>query len=271
VLCGTNQPLVAQTEFLEITIPLQVGISPPARTPIATYYWRTFAGNPDPVEVRWIMVSTANHDNDWYQTEDYIRNNPDAPEWSPWHPYSPPGVGTYWTSPPTPFGTYVFAVQGKGASGEVDEDFVLARNMRRVLISARTNGPVLTVTGDTIDDIITASTSTPVTEVGLAAGTPVSFCWTGDASEYGLVVVAYRYNWDVIDPDNDEDWDMPFTPFGQEQECSVDQVFNSGVHTFYIEIIDIDGFKSRVPIQITYSLLPVKNTTWGRIKALYPR
>ena len=43
-----------------------------------------------------------------------------------------------------------------------------------------------------------------------------------------------------------------------------------GAHTFYVEVIDYDGFKSRVPIQITFTTsVPVESTTWGRIKADY--
>jgi hypothetical protein len=268
-LSAANQPLLAQTQFLEITIPLQAGLNPALRPPIATYLWQTYLGNPDPVEVRWIIVPTGAFNNSWWETEEYIRNNPGSTYWSVWHPYSPPDVGTSWTSVPLDLGNYVFAVQGKGAGGELDEEFVLERNMRRVQVSARTTGPLLTVTGDAIPDIVTATTTTPLTWIELDGGTPVTFCWTADASAYGLVVVGYRYSWDITDPNDPDAWDMPFTPFGQEQECSVEEVFDSGSHTFYVEVLDFDGFLSRVPIEISFTIVPVEQETWGRIKALY--
>lgn len=273
LVSGADRPLVAQpsAEFLEITIPLRVGLNPAVRTPIAAYLWQTYAGSPDPVEVRWIMEPLSLHNDDWPETMDYIRNNPDAPHWSAWQPYSPPDIGTFWVSPVLDLGFYVFAVQGRDGGGVTDTDFSEDRNMRRVMVGRRSTGPILWVNGDHIDEIITNRTDTPVTEIALNGGTPVSFCWTADASDYGLIVTGYRYSWDVTDPEDDDAWDMPFTTFSQEEECSPEDVFDSGIHTFYIEVIDFDGFKSRVPIQITYTLVPVENTTWGHVKALYTK
>jgi hypothetical protein len=267
---GADRPLVAQpsTEFLEITIPLRVGLNPAVRPPIASYWCQTYAGSPDPVEVRWIIEPLSNHNDDWYETMDYIRNNPDAPNWFAWQPYSPPDIGTRWISPVVEYGFYLVAVQGIDDGGITDTDFSEDRNMRRVMVGSRATGPVLSVTGEHISEIITNRIDTPVTEIDLNGGTPVSFCWTADASDYGLIVVACRYDWDVVDPD---DWDMPYTPFSGEEECSPEYVFDSGTHTFYIEVIDFDGFKSRVPIQVAYTLVPVENTTWGHVKALYKK
>jgi hypothetical protein len=270
LLCHIPASAPAQVQYLEITIPFANGLNPAARTPVATYEWRTLPGSPDPVEVRWIMVPTVEHNNDFNETEDYIRNNPDAPEWSPWTPYSPPSTGTSWTSPPLDLGLYVFAVQGKDGSGVVGGDFTLDRNMRRVLISNRSTGPLLSVTGEHIDDIVTTVTTTPVTEISLLPGTAVQFCWEATADDYGLPVVGYRYGWDIADPEDDDAWPMPFTPFAQTFECSAERTFTAGVHTFYVEVIDYDGFKSRVPIQITFTTsVPVENTNWGRIKSDY--
>jgi hypothetical protein len=264
------RPALTQIQFLEITIPVPTGLLPALRPPIATYVWHTLLGSPDPVDVRWIFIPTAWFNYSWTETEDYIRNTPGAPEWSAWQPYSPPDVGTFWTNPAVDFGQYVFAVQGRDGVGNVDEDFTLDRNMRRILVALRATGPILTVTGQYIAPIITSTTQTPVTQIGLPSGTPVSFCWTADASSYGGVVAGYRYGWDLIDPNDDEQWEIPFTPFGNPQECSPVRTFFFGVHVFYVEVIDNDGFKSRVPIQITYMPgVPVEHATWGNIKARY--
>jgi hypothetical protein len=262
----------AQTpfRFLEVTVPHRTGLNPAVRTPVATYEWQTLPGSPDPVEVRSIMVPVVEHNSSWNQTEDYVRNNPDAPEWSAWHPYAPPSTGTSWTSPPMDLGPYVFAVQGRDADSNSGGDFDLDWNMRRISVSNRITGPVLTVTGEVIDDIVTNVLTTPVTDVDLGEGTPVSFCWEARGEDYGLPVTGYRYGWDLADPDDDESWPMPFTPFPQPVVCSPDWSFTTGAHVFYVEVIDYDGLKSRVPIRVTVTgSVPVESATWGRIKSLY--
>jgi hypothetical protein len=270
-VCASTASAQTPPHFVEITVPLATtGLNPAFRTSIATYEWQTDSGSPDPAEVRWIMVPASEHNGSLSETEDYVRTNPDAPEWSAWYPYAPPSTGTSWTSPPMELGLYVFAVEGKDAAGNTDGDFTLDRNLRRVVVNTRSTGPLLKVTGEYIDDILTAVTQTLVTDIALAAGTPVSFCWEATGEWYGLPVTGYRYGWDLSDPDDDGSWPMPFTPFAQPVECSADRSFTSGVHVFYVEVIDYDGFKSRVPIRVTITgAVPVELTTWGRIKSLY--
>lgn len=254
--------------LVETVVPLASFVSS-TRHPVATYEWKTAAGSTDPAEIRWIMVPRSEHNDDYAQAEEYIRNNPDAPEWSPWQPYAPPSAGTSWTSPPLAYGGYVFAVHGRDADGNTDTEFVWWRNLKHVLITSDNSGPGLYVTGDLIDLISTAVTTTPVTGIEVPAGTPVVFCWEADADVLGLPVTGYRYGWDIVDPDNDNDWPMPFTPFGQDTECSGEQTFYFGTHLFYVEAIHYDGFKARVPILITVTdPTPTESTTWGRIKAL---
>jgi hypothetical protein len=258
--------------LVEVTIPLYNGLNPASRTPVATYEWQTLAGSTDPAEILWIMVPLADHNNDWNETIDYIRSNPAAPEWSAWQPYSPPSAGTSWTSPPLDIGLYMFAVHGRDSGGITDDLFFDERNLRRVVVSLKTTGPALTVTGELIDDIVTTVTTTTVTEVGVAGNTPLVFCWEATAEDYGLPVTGYRYGWDVLDPDDDNAWPMPFTPFGQTVECSPGQSFANGTHLFQVEVIDYDGFKSRVPIRVQITApTPVESSTWGRIKSLYKR
>jgi hypothetical protein len=257
-------------QYLEITIPVFSGLNPALRPPVATYQWQTIAGSVDPAEVRWIFISTQEFNDSYSETADYIRNNPDAVEWSPWEPFDPPGAGTSWTSPPRDYGPYVFAVQGRDSTAALLEDFSFDRNMRRILVSIRSTGPMLTVTGDFIDPITTNVTTTPLTIIELIGGTPVSFCWTADAGMYGGLVVGYRYGWDIADLDNDSMWDIPYTPFSQTQECSPEKSYYFGTHTFHVEVMDNDGYKSRVGIKINIlPNTPAGHTTWGRMKALY--
>jgi hypothetical protein len=157
---GAPLSSATQVHFLEITIPLQIGINPAIRPPVASYEWRTIAGSPNPAEFRWMLISAIPFNDNYHQTEEYIRNNPDAPEWSSWQTYAPP-VGTTWTSPPTDFGRYVFAVQGRDGSGNAEQDFSLDRNIRRIMVAARSTGPFFKVKGTGIDSVMTAHPDTP--------------------------------------------------------------------------------------------------------------
>jgi hypothetical protein len=273
VLAGTvlsaPAPTSAQTHYLEVTIPVEGSVA--VRPPIATYEWHTVTGSSDPAELRWILLPVVN--NDYNAALDYIRTTPGAPEWSPWTAYAPPGAGTEWTSPPQAFGPYVFAVQGRDASGVPETEFDFSRNARQVRVSNRTTGPMLVVDGDLIDPIITAITTTPVVEVEADGSVPVVFCWNADASAYGGVVAGYRYGWDVLDPDDDNDpgWTSSFVPFVQETECSSQFVPVVGTHTFTVEVIDNDGYKSRVVIAITFATVSAEEQSWGALKAQYRR
>jgi len=119
--------------FLVITVPAVSGLNPVNVPPITTFRWGTWSGHADPAEYRRILVSTTGFGGSFSATEDYIRNNRGAPEWSSWMEYSPPDVGTYWTTPPMSAGYYVFAVQGRDASGEAEQEFDFV-NMRRIRV-----------------------------------------------------------------------------------------------------------------------------------------
>jgi len=259
----------AQPVFLEVTIPVYNGLNPASRPPVATYEWVTAAGSVDPVEVRYAFVSTLGFGNNFHLTENYLMSTPGAPEWSAWEPYAPPGTGTSVTTAPMDFGGYVFAVEGRDSAGSV-ESLDTTRNMRRVQISDRTHGPLLTVTGDLINPVASVSLDRPPVIINVNAGTPIQFCWNADASTYGGTVTGYRYGWDVLDHNDDDAWAIPWTPFASTQECSPEVTFHFGSHTFAVQARDYDGFISMILVVANIDpVTPVEKTTWGRVKALY--
>ncbi len=249
----------AQFVYINITMPHSVGLTPAVVPPIMTYRWESRGqppGQPPVAEVRWILEPVAYHDDSFEATIDWIRSNPDAPWWSDWQTIDPPDSGTSWTTPPTDFGLYVFAIHGRDSTGNTNWVFDEAYNVRRILVSSRT-GPLLTVTGDHIDPISFRGTTTPLTQIELVYGTPVSFCWTADASDYGGMTVAYHYGWDITDFEDLSQWDILWTPISDgEEQCSPVVVYDSGVHTFYVEVHDSYGFLTRIPIKITYGPEP---------------
>jgi len=224
---------------------------------VTTFQWTgkdfvsTTAQEQEPDSVRHILVGTAKFQQNFEFTEEYIRTHPDAEEWSDWEYYRAPGdTGKFWTTPPLDFGPYVFAVQVKDEAGAVSPVFDLNKNMRRVRVSTRSTGPVLTVTNEFVGVIQTTSPNAPVSIVDLPAGVPLRFCFRADASSYGGLVSGYRYGWDINDLNDDSEWETSLTPFVGSEACSSMRTFFFGVHNFYVEVVDNSGYPSRVAIRI---------------------
>jgi hypothetical protein len=257
--------------FLEVTNPPADGLNAAHRLPITTYEWQTTAGSPDPAEVRHILLNVYDHGGQFTDAEAYIQSNPNAPEWSAWQPYSPPGTGTSWTTPPTTPGFYVFAVHGRDADGNASTGFSLDRNMRRVIVTEQEVGPVLMVTSGVMPAPIVSSilNLTPA-DIVVGSGIPVQFCWTVDATYYGLSGY-YRWAWDLPDPSDDAGWETDWIPVAPGEEvCGSTRTFFFGTHSFSVMALDDGGFTSLVRIRITTSLpTPTEASTWGGIKALY--
>jgi len=226
--------------------------------PVITFRWsaRDFVGNrdeaQDPDAVRSIMVNTARFGGRTDLAMDYIRDNPDAEEWTKWYHYNAPGdSGRFWrSSQPLAFGSYMFAVQVKDEVGAISPVFDPSRNMRLVRVDSRITGPSLFVSSRFLGQVSTSTTNTPVTSMWVPSGVPVSFRWSADASSYGGVVHSYRYGWDIEDLNSDSDWDVTDTPFIGGYATSPPRTFYFGTHTFHVEVKDNAGAKSRVPIAV---------------------
>ncbi|MEJ2720033.1 MAG: hypothetical protein P8181_02670 [bacterium] len=251
--------VVSTGPFLEVTIPACADLNPALVPPVTTYEWQTLDGAQDPDSVQWALVNAAYFNDSFDQTLDYIRNNPDAPEWHSWCQYNAPNdSGKFWTTPPVDFGRYVFAVHGWDVDTTACQEFEFGRNAVRVRVSQRTTGPLLTVDSDILAiPLTTATINTPVMVVNLPAGTPAEFCWTADASAYCGVVIAYRYGWDIPNASNDAQWDVGWTPFDGSETCSPARIFYFGTHTFYVDVLDNSGLISRIPVKINYTPEPV--------------
>jgi hypothetical protein len=240
---------------VNIEIPRRRQLNPANVPAITTFQWEATdyinstmqAQEPD--SVRWVLHHVP--DGDYFKGIEWIRQNVGSDEWSDWHDYRAPGdSGKFWTTPPTDFGSYVFAIQAMDEAGAVTPVFDEIYNVRRVLVSRRTTGPHLTVTNQYLGSVVTAVVSTPVTIIDLPAGVPVQFRWAASAEDYGGTVVGYRYGWDIADLSDPEQWDVDWTPFSTTTAVSVPTTYYFGVHTFSIEVIDNSGSKSKVEVKI---------------------
>jgi hypothetical protein len=247
---------LSPTVYVEVPIPS--GLNPAEVPAVTSFHWtaKDFVTSvteiQEPDSVRWIIAPTANFNDDWDQTLEYIRENPDAKEWSDWRYYGAPGdSGKFWTtSPPLAVGRYYFAIQAKDEAGAVSPVFDLDWNLRRIAVGPRVTGPLLRLTNLYIGLVQTASPDTPPVIIDLPSGVPMVFEFWGDASSYGGVVAGYRYGWDIVDLNDDDQWEVDFTPFVGERAKSPSRTFFFGTHSFFLELLDNSGYKSRVEVRV---------------------
>jgi len=258
---------------VDIISPKRRVFNPANVPPVSTFRWiaRDFmdyglAGQ-DPDSVSWLLESLSNHNDDWNDAIEWVRNLPvDDPAWNRdgggWVWYgAPDDGGKSWMTPPVAYGNYLFAIRAKDEAGAITPVFDEARNMRRVLVTRRTTGSLLTLRNPFFGSVSTAVCNTPLTIVDLPGGVPVDFSWTADARDYGGIVVGYRYGWDIADLADPAQWEIDYTPFppGNPARARLPQsrVYHYGTHVFTLEVMDNWGLCSRIEIKINFIQLPM--------------
>jgi hypothetical protein len=248
-----------------VKVPRRVGLNAAEVPPITTFRWvatdyvhdRSAPQEPD--SVSWLLESLVRHNDDFDETIDYIRRLPvDDPLWSDWAWYgAPEDSGKFWTTPAQDMGYYVFAIRAKDEAGAITPVFDEKRNVRRILVSDKRTGPVLTVRNEFLGKVQTAVCNTPLTILDLPAGLPVEFAWTADASSYGGTMVGYRYGWDITDLNDDDQWETDFTPFQPHDtdelataKTNPPRTFAFGTHVFTIEVLDNSGLCARAEVKL---------------------
>ena len=258
----TSQTL---SPIVDVTVPTTSAFNPADVPPISTFQWvaRDYVNSlreaQEPDSVRHILVSIKQFNGSWGAALDYIRNTPDAPEWSEWKYYKAAGdSGKFWTTPALELkNSFLFAVQAKDEAGAVTPVFDEDRNVRRISVSERSTGPVLIVYNKYIGTITTSSPNTSPVIIDLPANISMCFRLNANAEGYGGVASGYRYGWDIQDLNDPTQWEIDFTPF--VRECGTPPIpcadtscrawqFDS--HTFYIEVIDNSGYPSRVAVTV---------------------
>jgi hypothetical protein len=111
----------------------------------------------------------------------------------------------------TPSATHVLLASFGGGGGSIgDVDFGFA------LVEVPPNGPKLVVGGSAMDRLVAFRGET-IVDLGVPSGNPLHFQWEGFADR-GLEIKAYRWGWDVIDPDDPQDigWHQGLPGLGPE-------------------------------------------------------
>lgn len=125
--------------------------------------------------------------------------------------------------------------------------------------------PILTVTESNLGQWVFEGATLPV-QTAAAPGTPLNFSWLGDASGYGGTVDAYRFGWDIRDPNNDEEWQTSWSP---SLLSAPTRTFNSGTHRFSVQVRDSAGAITTGVVEITVEILGVDAVSWGQFKLQY--
>jgi hypothetical protein len=242
---------------VSIQVPIRNGFNPADVPPISTMRWKAtdyvddLLSAQEPDSVQWALVSTAPFNNDYVQTLNYLRSPAGAGEWFPWVWYKAPNdSGKFWTTPPTEFGGYIFAVRAKDEAGAVTPVLDEASNVRRVRVSKRTTGPLFNVNNLYLGTVRTTSCNTPLTILDIPAGVPLDFTLSASAASYGGTVSGYRYGWDITDLNDPEKWEVDYTPFVGASAKTPPRTFYFGTHTLTTEVIDNSGFCSRIEVKV---------------------
>lgn len=263
---GVRSPEPAHRSFtartlspeVRITIPRRSGSTPALVPGITTFVWRAIdyvdnlLSSQDPDSVQYALVSARDFERNYNKTLNYLINDPEAEkEWQPWMWYKAPGdSGKTLTTEPLNPGRYVFAIRAMDEAGAVTPVLDRNFNVRFMQVAPRSQGPYMTLANEFLGTVSTASCSHPITILDIPAGVPLSFAWCATAEHYGAIVTKYRYGWDISDLSDPDQWEQDYTPFSQQIARSPDRTFFFGTHTFTVEIVDNNGFCSRVEVKV---------------------
>ncbi|MCH7549320.1 MAG: hypothetical protein IH969_07290, partial [Candidatus Krumholzibacteriota bacterium] len=268
--------VVNDPPVVEILVPDADGLNPALVPPI--FQIRFVASDLDNaaenLSVRWALVDTRLLNEDWLLTIDFLRKTPAAiaeyeriklqwgevvdgesdseAQWSAWVPYETgaPGAQGYMevTTPPLDFGPYIFAVQTRDPCGGFMEELDEMLNVQRIRVTTQHPLPILTVCNPHVGTVVSSIGNLPVIIADILSGIAMKFEWTADWIYATEPVFLYRYGWDILDLNDDSQWDIDFTLLVDGVASAPPRTFFFGTHTFHVEVNN--GFFSRVEIKL---------------------
>ncbi len=133
-------------------------------------------------------------------------------------------------------GYYLFAVQAMDEAGAITPVFDYQTSGKNNVCRVRVKGnigPVLTVREEFLGTQNFVGGSRPI-RLDIAAGQPIRFRWSADASTYGGEIVAYRYGWDIRNLDDDQEW----SSWSASNTSAPNRSFSTGSHRFSLQVRD---------------------------------
>ncbi|MFQ5600607.1 MAG: hypothetical protein ACE5G2_08635, partial [Candidatus Krumholzibacteriia bacterium] len=130
-------------------------------------------------------------------------------------------------------------------------------NVARVRVSGAV-GPRLTVQEEFLGTHTFVGGSRPV-RLDIAAGQPITFTWFADATEYGGEIVAYRFGWNIRNPENDQEW----SSWSLSNRSAPPRTFNSGSHRFFLQARDNAEVITSAIIELTiHQVTLLRDVVW---------
>ncbi len=269
---GLADPTPDYRSFNSKNIAPTVALQPPimagpfefAGAPVIVFNWEgddpvDEVTNIEPVASRYVIISTAvslvGTGDRYVSFPESLYVLPSRHAWSPWVAWdAEDGSGkraviSGLSRVGDGFVYYLFAVQAMDEAGAItpvfDYQTVGKNNCARVRVR-KTVGPLLTVREDNLG-IATFAGGSNTLKVDVAAGQPVRFHWSADASHYGGTIAAYRYGWNIRNPDNDEEWSV----WSLDNTAAPTQVLSAGTHRFFLQARD----DAEITIAATFELI----------------
>jgi len=228
----------------------------PQYAKVILFRWRADNGAA-PVDIRYLwspVVDTTGTYNPAFDIIGDLNANPQRYDsaWSPWMPFGAPGDSGRSTflgddEELTAARAYLFAVQARDSAGRGTRAFSTLTNARRFKIRAAAS-PMLILYDEYLVGFRFLGTNFSPELRELPPGIPLRFTWRADASDYGGTIAGYRYAWDLADPDV---WNAPFV---EDLTGASEVTFYAGVHTLFVETIDIAG--NRTLARVTVRIVP---------------
>lgn len=217
----------------------------------------------DPRAVRYFVslaVDPSGNYNPGFDIAQDLTENPERYEekWSYWVLYKTPdksGVSTIMGDDEVLEinMSHYFVVQAMDRCGQVTEIFTKGINFRQFIVSGSLM-PTLIVREPYLGFYMFRGEIINPLSVELPPGIPLNFSWAADLSVYGGEVVGYRYGWDIQDLNDPDEWETQFSPFILSAS---ERTFYSGVHTFYVEVLDNSGNSTIGAIEISIVPFPM--------------
>lgn len=209
----------------------------------------------EPIASRWVMIPTRKTTAEGYVGYPNALYADSVP-WSPWRAWNASDgsgkraiVRNLLPVDGTGNGFYLFAVQAMDEAGAVTPVFDATtggkNNVARVIVNDQV-GATLIVDEQFLGTFTFVGGSRPVV-LQVAAGQPIAFRWRGDASSYGGEVVAFRYGWNIRNPQDDEEWEQPWSATARRAPV---RIFNSGTQRFFLELRDNAETITRAEIEL---------------------
>ncbi len=202
----------------------------------------------EPVASRWVIISTkfsiSGTGDPYVSFPESLYVLPSRYEWSPWRAWDAEdgsgkraavsGLLRVGEAPGS--GYYLFAVQTMDEAGAITPVFDYRTPGKNNCVRVRVTGvagPLLTVRENTLGTAVFVGGSTPV-EIEVGAEQPVSFRWSADGSHYGGTITGYRSGWDILNPENDEEW----SSWSVDNTSAPTRAFSGGTHLLSVQARD---------------------------------